>query len=48
MHDLNTIHRLNVEAFAESIANYRKQGRYVLAKFPADVALSDYINRKTI
>lgn len=99
MHDLNVINRINAEAFAESIANYRKQGRWVLAKyeglhlvsietfteqqpaqvafdvevsaqhggsravlftpvpvasdeyrakFPADVTLSDYINRKTI
>lgn len=33
MHDLNTIIRLNTEAFADSIANHRRQGRFVLAKY---------------
>lgn len=33
MHDLNTITRLNAEAFAASIQNYRRQGRWVLAKY---------------
>lgn len=33
MHDLNTISRLNAEAFAESIQNYRRHGRWVLAKY---------------
>jgi hypothetical protein len=45
MNDLNTITRLNAEAFAASIQNYRRQGRWVLAKY-ADVTLGDYINRK--
>lgn len=33
MHDLNTINRLNAEAFADSIAKYRAAGRFVLAKY---------------
>lgn len=33
MHDLNTINRLNLEAFAESIARHRANGRHVLAKY---------------
>ena len=33
MNDLNTITRLNAEAFAASIQNYRRQGRWVLAKY---------------
>jgi hypothetical protein len=33
MHDLNTITRLNAEAFADSIQNFRKQGRWVLARY---------------
>lgn len=33
MHDLNTISRLNAEAFAESIQNYRRQGRCVLVNY---------------
>ncbi len=33
MHDLNVINRLNAEAFADSIQNYRRQGRWVLAKY---------------
>ena len=33
MHDLNTINRLNYEAFNASIQNFRAQGRYVLARY---------------
>lgn len=33
MHDLTTINRLNLEAFAESIERYRRQGGYVLAVY---------------
>lgn len=33
MHDLNTITRLNAEAFADSIQHHRRQGRWVLAKY---------------
>ena len=33
MHDLNTINRLNLEAFAESIHKQRATGRHVLAKY---------------
>lgn len=33
MHDLNTINRLNAEAFADSIQHHRRQGRWVLAKY---------------
>ena len=33
MHDLNVINRINAEAFAESIQNHRRQGRWVLAKY---------------
>lgn len=31
MHDLATIHKLNAEAYAQGIDNFRKQGRHVLA-----------------
>jgi hypothetical protein len=31
MHDLNTINRLNGEAFSKAVDNFRSQGRYVLA-----------------
>lgn len=33
MHDLNTIKRLNFEAFAASIKSYTDQGRIVVAKY---------------
>lgn len=33
MHDLNTINRLNAEAFSKSIENFRSQGRWVLAQY---------------
>jgi hypothetical protein len=33
MHDLNTITRLNAQAFADSIASYRAKGKFVLAKY---------------
>ena len=33
MHDLNVINRLNLEAFASSIASFRASGRHVLAKY---------------
>ena len=33
MHDLNTINRLNAEAFEAAIKNFQAQGRYVLAKY---------------
>ena len=33
MHDLNTINRLNYEAFAEGINKHRTAGRHVLAKY---------------
>lgn len=33
MHDLNTINRLNEEAFGKGIAHQRAAGRYVLAKY---------------
>ena len=33
MHDLNTIRRLNFEAFADSIGRYQRQGRWVLATY---------------
>lgn len=33
MNDLNTINRLNAEAFADSIARYQAQGRYVVAEY---------------
>jgi len=33
MHDLNTINRLNAEAFAQSIDRFRAQGRWVLAHY---------------
>lgn len=31
MHDLNTIAKLNAEAYEQGIENFRKQGRHVLA-----------------
>jgi len=33
MHDLNTINKLNAEAFEAAIKNFQAQGRYVLAKY---------------
>lgn len=33
MHDLNTINKINAGAFAASIASYRSQGRFVLARY---------------
>lgn len=33
MHDLNTINRLNAEAFEKSIRNFQAQGRWVLARY---------------
>lgn len=33
MHDLNVINRMNLEAFASSIAGFRASGRHVLAKY---------------
>lgn len=33
MNDLNTIHRLNVEAHAKSIDNWRSSGKHVLATY---------------
>lgn len=33
MHDLHTIHKLNAEAYAQGIENFRKQGRHVLAVY---------------
>ncbi len=33
MHDLNTINRLNAEAFADSIDHFRRQGRDVVATY---------------
>lgn len=33
MHDLNTINKLNANAFEAAIKNFRAQGRYVLAKY---------------
>lgn len=33
MHDLNTINKLNAEAFSTAIENYRAQGRYVVAEY---------------
>lgn len=52
VHDLNTINRLNTEAFETAIKNFQAQGRYVLATyegltltaietFPSADALSD-------
>jgi hypothetical protein len=32
MHDLNTINRLNAEAFGNAIKNFQAQGRWVIAK----------------
>ena len=40
MHDLNTINRLNFEAFAESIQKYRREGRFVLARYDGLVLTS--------
>lgn len=33
MHDLQTISKLNAAAFADGIANYQAQGRYVVATY---------------
>lgn len=33
MHDLNTINRLNAEAFSKAIDHFRAQGRWVLATY---------------
>lgn len=33
MHDLNTINKLNADAFKRSIDRFRAQGRYVLARY---------------
>lgn len=33
MHDLNTINRLNAEAFAASVDHYRAQGRFVVCTY---------------
>jgi hypothetical protein len=33
MHDLNTIAKLNAEAFAEAVENFRRQGRFVIANY---------------
>ena len=33
MHDLNTINRVNYEAFVRAIQNFQAQGRFVLAKY---------------
>ena len=33
MHDLNTIQRLNAEAFGEAVENFRRQGRFVIATY---------------
>ena len=33
MHDLNTISRLNAEAFGPAIENLQRQGRFVVAKY---------------
>lgn len=33
MHDLNTINKLNANAFEAAIKNFQAQGRYVLAKY---------------
>jgi len=40
MHDLNTINRLNYEAFAGAIEHYRAQGRHVLAKYEGTTLVS--------
>ena len=40
MHDLNTINRLNSEAFSEAVDNFRAQGRYVLAKYDGVTLMS--------
>jgi hypothetical protein len=33
MHDLDIIHKINAQGFADAIHNFRKQGRYVIAKY---------------
>ena len=33
MHDLNTIRRLNQTAFSDSIGNFQRQGRHVVATY---------------
>jgi hypothetical protein len=33
MHDLNTINRLNAEAFERAISSFQAQGRFVLARY---------------
>jgi hypothetical protein len=33
MHDLNTLNRLNAEAFEKSIRHYQSKGRWVLARY---------------
>lgn len=33
MHDLNTISKLNAEAFGEAVENFRRQGRFVIATY---------------
>lgn len=33
MHDLNTLNRLNYEAFGQAIKKFQGQGRHVLAKY---------------
>ena len=33
MHDLNTINRLNAEAFHDAVSNFQRQGRYVVATY---------------
>jgi hypothetical protein len=33
MHDINTINRVNYEAFARAIQNFQAQGRFVLATY---------------
>ena len=40
MHDLNTINRLNAEAFAKAIHNFRTQGRVVLARYEGSTLMS--------
>lgn len=32
MHDLNQISKMNAEAYAEAVDNFRRQGRYVIVK----------------
>lgn len=33
MHDLNTISKLNAQAFGEAVENFRRQGRFVIATY---------------